>query len=494
MDTTVPITDRSSSDWARPWLTEGRSVSAFASLWDADPGSRAWALACLSLANVDQLDEGARQALYRDAATRPRRAMLAELIGRPATSASLRALEHVDAADFRREDWLALFEIVGRGAARGGIGHVPVITRALVEQFDEIPAELRVSRLLAVAASVRIAGARWRALGDALTQLPESVRTSFVRAARSVNGVCALWDHIFRCLRSGEEAARFPVDAPPLGMLLVPITSADAMRREGLAMLNCMASKVRDVLDGEAVYYRWIGAERAHVELMRLPASRGWTPGVMAGRGNAALSIRTRTAILSAMRSALGERLIEDAAGATDLDPPEAPGVEVGAAAGREHFTQAEIERVARRLRRIRGRSLAADRGAFCIIDLPNGAYVQFMSRIDRPWYWAEISSHRFVPAVGDFMTEDAVSFLESCNMAWPTTASNFHSSIAVRSDVDCERVAAFALGVIWRVFGYPSGAPFELTVNVPEPTQLAFTDSTPSPPGTGATTEVTRW
>ena len=494
MDRTIPVTDGTPPEWARPWLTEGQSVPAFASLWNADSGSRAWALACLSLAKVDQLDEGARQALYRDAATRPRRAMLAELTGRPATSASLRTIEHVDPADFRREDWVALFEIVGRGAGRGGIGHVPVITRALVEQFDAIPPALRVSRLLAAAASVRVADARWLALGDALAALPDSVRTSLVRAARRVDGVCALWDYVFRCLRAGEEAARFPIDAPPLGMLFVPLSSADAMRRQGLAMSNCMASKVRDVLDGEAVYYRWIGAEPAHVELMRLPASRGWTPGVMAGRGNAALSMTTRNAILSAMRRELGERLIEDAAGAVDLDPPEAPGVAVGAAAGREHFTQPEIERVARRLRRIRGRSLAADRGAFCIIDLPNGAYVQFMSRIDRPWYWAEISSHRFVPAVGDFMTQDAVSFLESCNMAWPTTKANFRCSIAVRSDADCERVAAFALGAIRRVFGQSSGAPFKLTVNIPEPTQLEFTDSTGLPPGMGTRSGPARW
>ena len=489
MDTSLHLPRLSPPDCARHWIAEGQAVPEFATLWSAGESvGRAWVLACLSLARVDQLDEATRRALYLGVATRPRRTLLAELMGRPSSAAALHALDRVDPTDFRREDWLSLFEIASRKSGRGGFAHIPLITRALVEQFDAIPPELRVSKLLAAASGVRIADARWRAVSDSLAMLPESVRASLVRAARRVDGAITLWDYVFRCIHAGEEAARFPVDLPQLGMLFVPLSSADIMRREGLAMSNCMARLVRKVIDSRAVYYRWIGAEPAHVELLRLPAGDAWAVGMMAGRGNAALPLTTRDAILSAMRRALGERLVEAAADSIVLDPPEAPGVAGAVASARETFSAAELERVADALRRIRGRSVASNNGASCIVELPNECYVQFLSRVDRPWYWTEVNSHRYTPAVAKFMTEDAVSFLEECNMEWPTRLANFSCSMPVRSDADCDRLAAFALGALQRVFGHSSGVPLKVIVNIPEPVQTTFAETSESASDAGAT------
>jgi len=47
------------------------------------------------------------------------------------------------------------------------------------------------------------------------------------------------------------------------------------MEAEGRVMRNCLASLVPRVLSGEAYYYRWVGEERATVEVGRVD-ERTW--------------------------------------------------------------------------------------------------------------------------------------------------------------------------------------------------------------------------
>jgi hypothetical protein len=189
----------------------------------------------------------------------------------------------------------------------------------------------------------------------------------------------------------------------------------------------------------------------------------------MAGCGNQPLSRSTKRAILKATRDALGSKLIEvDEIEALHRDPRPARGIVRAEALGRAKFTGGEIETIAGALREIRGRSLAPDNGAYCIVEMPNGFYVQFLARTDQPWLWTEISSHRWLPEVANHLNEDVVTFIEACTFSWPLDKANFGVSLTARTDADCESAGAFALGALRIVFGHRSGSPLEISVQIP--------------------------
>ena len=90
------------------------------------------------------------------------------------------------------------------------------------------------------------------------------------------------------------------------------------------------------------------------------------------------------------------------------------------------------------------------------------------MAQTDRPWFWYEVASHRWAPNVADYLTEETVTFLESCHFPWPLDMANFGCSLAGSTDEDCEAAAAVALGTLRIVFGHASALPLEVKTHIP--------------------------
>jgi hypothetical protein len=428
---------------------------------------RAYSLACLSLARAEQLDARQRKALDSRIASEKRHLVLEGLTGFRVAPGALITLSRCVAEMFTRADWLLLLRILDKVEHRRVLGHLRRITPSLVSQFEAIPSSVRVPSVLGLANHLALPTSRWKHLGDALDSLGEGRKASLLRVARKIRGPGDFWDFIFRSADAVSDGRPFPSGAPELGPLLVRLATPALMRREALAMRNCLADCIHRAARGESAYYRWIGADPATVELLN--TSNAWRLRTIRGVRNSAVPARVNDAIRRELRGALGTACI-DADAEHELPNPEpVPGMASAEAIGRSHFTSDERAEVAQALWRIQRRSLTANKNAFCVFESGDG-YVQFLACLDGLVYQGEISSHRCMPSVADRLTEETVSFLEASGFAWPAGRdANFARDFVVRDASDCAHLADFALGALHSMFGHESGQPLSVNVHVPE-------------------------
>ena len=386
-------------------------------LLEAGASGRAYALACLSIARAEQLDATERRALDSRITSEKRHLVLEGLSGFRVAPGALITLSRCAAELFTRADWLALLRILDRVEHRRVLGHLRGITPSLVSQFEAIPPSLRLPCVLGLASRLALPNARWKHLGDALDSLGERRKASLRRVAREIRGPGDFWDFVFRCDDAVSDGRSFPIGAPELGPLLVRLATPALMRREALAMRNCLADCIHRAARGESAYYHWIGADPATVELLN--TSNGWRLRAIRGVRNSVVPARANDTIRTGLCGALSTACIDADAEQELPNPDPVPGIVSAEAIGRSHFTSDERAGVAEALWRIHGRSLTANEHSFCVLD-SGEAYVQFLACLDGLVYQGEISSHRCVPSVAARLTEEAVSFLEASGFAWP--------------------------------------------------------------------------
>ncbi len=95
------------------------------------------------------------------------------------------------------------------------------------------------------------------------------------------------------CQWTNELFEDQPFPAPPIpgNQLLVPIQSSKNLREEGREMHHCVAGYVSDVARGDSYFYRWLGSERATVQLAKF--ANHWQVYEQLGFKNKALSNQT---------------------------------------------------------------------------------------------------------------------------------------------------------------------------------------------------------
>ena len=109
------------------------------------------------------------------------------------------------------------------------------------------------------------------------------------------------WDELARRLRLWSDRLRREAPFPPppipgIDQLLEPIRNGAELEAEGKHMRHCVADYEHEVRLGGLYYYRWLGAERATVELASSDPGT-WHLNEHLGRGNATLSPATVGAI-----------------------------------------------------------------------------------------------------------------------------------------------------------------------------------------------------
>jgi len=465
----------SAPDLAR-FVAEAESDPRFASLWRDDDTSRAYATACLALASADCLTTGARQKIYQQIATRPRRALLAELSGVEITASSLRALRKCAATGFTADDWRSLLGQLLRPDCKESLANVTSITQHLVRQLDAVPAALRLPGILGVVSNHVIAPERWLQLADALERTAPERRPSLLRSSNAIRSVATFFDYFYKVVDAARDDAAFP-PAPDLGPLFQRVADARSMRREGLAMRNCLATLVDEAASGFWAYYSWMGSERATVALRR--GTDGWCFDRAAGFRNASLSESSESTIRELVLQALGPAPADPAHSARDAGRARCS--EGVAALGRSLFSRADRAKVTSALLAIHGRSLARDNAAFCVFEC-GPYYVQFLWEVDSPRYVVEVASHRSIAEVEGRLDERAVALLESTGFHWPREHKpNFWRYIPEvdhdgRTDTPmCDDegdpwtgAADFALGVLHFIFGHRPGDGLSVKVNIP--------------------------
>jgi hypothetical protein len=448
-----------------PLITEAIREPMFAARWNdnSDESFRPFAAAIIELRDAQRLSAASRDTLFRDLCLRKRNEILSEILHKPIASRVIKALSRTDWKDFVRDDWDALFSLLIREGENAVLGHVRRITPILVRQFAVIPEELRVAKLLNVVSSLSVPPERWEQLRLFLQLADADQRADMLRTAAAIDSNGEFWDFYFRCEGKYWQPFNLP-HSLSISELLDPIASPLEMEAEGLSMNNCLANHVSRVLSGNRIYFRLRDNTEVDAELVR--QEDGWVPGGILGRGNSAVP----AGMVEKIRAEL-QRLAKtiSTTAESSISAEQDACIERLRALARESFADVDIAELVRLLGSIQGKSQSWTNGAFAIVEMESGRFVQFMCSPDGKEYLCEICSHKNNDDVNEVLTADIVDLIEKCGFVWPNGRNNFLRWFNVSSDEDILALAELALAVLSSVFGHRHGQPLAVKTHIPE-------------------------
>ncbi|WP_337998272.1 HIRAN domain-containing protein [Oleispirillum naphthae] len=249
-------------------------------------------LACWALSGVRVRGRGDRLSLARRAMEDPRAELLADLAGLALPDAAIvRLLERVPAAEIDYPLVVALSRLCGEQSARRVLWEIPRLSADGVRGLLTLPPWL----LRPAVARAVAAGATEHRLRGLTGELADLNAVERVRLLRMVRGVTD-WPDLDRRLSEGARrilrSRPFPVPPIPGDRLLQPIRDGDDLAREGRDLSHCVAGYASEVRSGRCYFYRWLGEERATVELI-LGEDFRWRLTEALGPCNAAVSTAT---------------------------------------------------------------------------------------------------------------------------------------------------------------------------------------------------------
>jgi hypothetical protein len=448
-----------------PLIMEGIREPLFAARWNdgSDESFRAFAVAVIELRDAQRLPAASRGALFRDLCMRKRSEILSDILDKPIASRVLKVLSRTDWKDFARGDWDALFSLLIREGENSVLGHVHRFTPIFVRQFALIPEELRVPQLLNVVSNLFVPAQRWEQLRLFLEKADAGQRAEMLRAAATIESKGEFWDFYFRC----EGKYWLPFDFPSsisTSELLEPIASPLQMQAEGLCMNNCLANRVSRVLSGNRIYFRLLDNGEVNAELVR--RVDGWVPGDILGRGNSVVPADTAEKIRTELQR-LAKTIPITAE--SSISAHQDACIERLLTLARKSFSEVDIVELAGPLRSIQGRSQSWTKGAFTVIEMDSGEFIQFMCSPDGKEYLCEICSHKYNDDVNEVLTADIVDLIEECGFVWPIGKDNFLRWFNVSSEEDVHAMAELALSILGRVFGHRKGLSLTIRTHIPD-------------------------
>ncbi len=448
-----------------PLIMEAIREPLFAARWndESDESFRPFAVAVIELRDAQRLPAATREALFRDLALRKRNQILSDILHKPIASRVIRALSRTDWKDFVRDDWDALFSLLMREGENSVLGHVRRITPIFVRQFGLIPEELRVAKLLNVASNLYVPAERWEQLRHFLQRADADERADMLRTAAALDSKGEFWDLYFRCEGKYWQSFNLP-HSLCTAELLEPIASPLQMQAEGLCMNNCLANRVSRVLSGNRIYFRLRDNTEVNAELIR--QEDGWVPGDILGRGNSVVPANTAEKIRTELqRLAETIRTTAESSVAAEQDAC----IERLRTLARESFADVDVAELVGPLRSIQGRSQSWTNGAYAIVNVESGKYVQFLCSPDGKEYLCEICSHKYDDEVNEVLTADIVDLIEKCGFVWPNGEDNFLRWFNVSSETDVHAMAELALAILARVFGHRNGLRLTIKTHIPD-------------------------
>lgn len=429
------------------WVGEARQDDLFRDRWDdgRDASFRAFAAACLTLAEVARLDRAARLALYRDIATRRRRTVLGEMAMMPVAPAIVRLLAATEWWQFTADDWTSFLTAV---ADVPQLTQLDAISPLLVRQLADIPAPFRRTNVFEILNTLMVPAHRWQKLAIA------TAKDGQVAAAiRNIRSVGDFWDTYYLCMTDPFKPFPLVKAIEPYLTDLEPLSTIEGMEAEAVRMDNCLKKLVWRAAGGYGLYFRLRSGPAVTAELRK--TATGWKPGDIKGPRNQAIDeeldrhVRQELALLARHLAA------EDSSTTDKCTQNTLDGLRDFA---RANFPAAETDRLAGDLLKIRGRTRAWTDGAYTIFSIEGAGFVQFMSDTDGDEYLCEIASHKFVPERAKYLTASAIDIIEGSGFLWPNGRENFLRWFPVTRPDDCRRLAELSLGLLAKVFGHAAG------------------------------------
>lgn len=227
-------------------------------------------LAAWQLALADLLPFHDRLALARAMMHEPRGALLTRLLDAPVHDRHVRAICRVPVAELSDRAILDIIGLMGPEADPALFQRAPTIPAQAVRLLRQLP---RWMLHPAVAAALCANPCEEKRLAEVLTprvvNAPLAERPRILRILRTATSGAEFCRRLLRANWKLREAEPFPPPPMPGTEALQPIRTPGELAREGRRLRHCVADHEEDVWDGGSYFYRWLGRERATVELQR---------------------------------------------------------------------------------------------------------------------------------------------------------------------------------------------------------------------------------
>jgi hypothetical protein len=248
---------------------------------------------CFLFADAECLKFNARLKLFESILSMKRGELLTVLIEQPCSNAFIKILSWLRESAPSKEAILKL-KALADSPAKSKV--LPILKQDLTLSFldvvKEIPAWLCTSKIMKI---LHESQTSWRR-SDII--FPPSILEAESKYHKSIR------DSMHSCKSLGELEQKIitwadklffeqPFPKPPIpgNHLLVPIRSSKELQAEGKEMNHCVAGYASEVATGHSYFFRWLGSERATVQLSLIDGL--WSVYEHLGHSNKQLSSKT---------------------------------------------------------------------------------------------------------------------------------------------------------------------------------------------------------
>ena len=250
-------------------------------------------VSCWELANIRKRSLSERCDLNHRIMTINRKKLVSSLTDMRCGNIFFRATSRLGTDSIQREalmDLLACTEQPRKAQAIAMASHLfPSLTKSVLQLSDWLTFPAVVEALGEMGDDLRDISS---VFPPRILSAPEEYRNQIAQSVRNVKGIDQLESRIANWSQRIFLDTDFPTPPIPGNRFLTPIRNGEELRIEGQEMSHCVAGYAEDVAEGLSYFYRWLGTERATVQLAKNRSGR-WSIEENLGKRNARLSKKT---------------------------------------------------------------------------------------------------------------------------------------------------------------------------------------------------------
>jgi hypothetical protein len=250
-------------------------------------------LACWELAGARRRSLAERRDLNRRIMTIKRNSLISLLTDMPCGTGFVRALPKLEGESISREVLLNLLDCVQNPKKAQAIAMTERLYPSLIESILQLPDWLTFPAIINALGEM---GEELRGLGAVfpprILNAPAEYHDQIAQSLRNVTDINQLESRIANWSQRIFLDSDFPDSPIPGNRLLTPIRNGEELRIEGEEMSHCVAGYAEEVAEGFSFFYRWLGQDRATVQLVKNEAGH-WGIEEHLGKRNAHLSPET---------------------------------------------------------------------------------------------------------------------------------------------------------------------------------------------------------
>lgn len=256
-----------------------------------------YVLACWTLAKADSLSIDQRIELNKEIIFEKRKHLLAKLAGSPVGNIFIKSLAKLDQKHLNISAIRGFLLITQCPEKAKTLSMMDSLSSMEIKLLNNLPKWLAHPKLVYV---LKEAAKENLELEDiippGLLNAPYHLRNRIKRSLLTADNLDELEYRVAKWSQKIFDDVTFPAPPIPGDNCLVPIGNGLELRNEGKEMASCVAGYALDVAAGISYFYRWLGHQRATVQLKK-DLKGNWYLHEHLGRGNERLDDGEITAI-----------------------------------------------------------------------------------------------------------------------------------------------------------------------------------------------------